>query len=153
MNVSPTLCACSWDVCAAPQMETPSVVSPQVLSRLFLQQTLLFIDFFLFICVKIHTRSACSSMLVQKSFMSLKVGRVPQMLKLKPNLCIWEHNMWRMIVVKAMEVFNQRWKWRINEHHETLYLVKNIFLLEDNVLLSTKCSYFCLLLCCRLEKD
>lgn len=76
---------------AAPQMETPSVVSPQVLSRLFLQQTLLFIDFFLFICVKIHTRSACSGMSVQKSFMiSLNVGSVPQVLKLKSNLSIGE---------------------------------------------------------------
>lgn len=64
-------------------------VSPQVLSRLFLQQTFLFIDFFLFICVKIHTISAC--MLVQKSFMiSLNVGSVPQILKLKPNLSIEE---------------------------------------------------------------
>lgn len=68
-------------------MEAPSVVSPQVLQCLFLQQTLLFVDFFLFIRVKIHTRSACSDMSVQKSFIiGLNVGSVPQMLKPKPNL-------------------------------------------------------------------
>ena len=67
MNVFLTLRASSSDVYAAPQMEIPFVVSPQVLSSLLLlQQTqTLLIDFFLLICSKIHTRSACSGMSVQ----------------------------------------------------------------------------------------
>lgn len=50
-----------------------------------LQQTFLFILLPFLICVKNHTRSACSGMSVQKSFIiGLNVGSVPQ--KLKPNL-------------------------------------------------------------------
>lgn len=47
----------------------------------------MFIDCFLCIRVKIHTRSACCDMSVQKSFIiRLNVGSIPQMLKPKPNL-------------------------------------------------------------------
>lgn len=60
-------------------METPSVVSPQVLTAsVFYNRLFLFIDFFLFMRVKIHTRSACSGVSVQKSFIiGLNVEKRP----------------------------------------------------------------------------